>query len=226
VHRIAIIVAMLVAAGCSQEEEPTANRPKVPFIESYAGDPANYTSVGFQRNIYPIKVCGLEIPLRPPFQVGDTGGGLSASDIQAPIALLENPSTTALAPEGISAQERLSFAYPSLHRGFGMAETFAQDQMAGTRQPKPIDTLAQALAASGREWSNPAFAGTVAGRSVAVECLAGNLRNPFCTAEIHIGSKGRRYRAIFPTHAARSLNRIMEIGDGLFERAEAACSSR
>lgn len=226
--KLSHLLVPIALAGCSPSDEQGGNGV-AGTVQSYRGDPGNYTASGFPRHVYPVQGCGTEIRLEPPFQVLE--GGWGTADIAAPLALLDEPSTRVTAPEDGNAQSRVSFALPSRFRGVGMREWFAQGVGSDTaRAARPLETLVSTLRSADARMGEAGvagetrFVGTLEGnREVAILCEATDWPNPVCQAEIAIGPAGLRYLAIFPPRAADRLARVVEIGDGLFADVAAAC---
>jgi hypothetical protein len=221
-------MAVGLVAGCGASEQEPGDS-ELPRVQSYRGDPANYTASGFPRHRYEIQDCGFVLPLRPPFEVSEDGFG--SPDIRVPLDLLDDPSVRTVAEGGSDARRRLSFAFPSRYRGQGMREWFRQFVRTGTAgEPRPLESLVSNLgSADARRGAagiggESRYLGTLGnGRQVAVYCTATDWPNPTCRAEIDIGPAGSRYLAIFPPRAADRFERIVAIGDDLFAGAAAAC---
>lgn len=216
----AAFLAAILLIGCGPSD--TLRKPKNERVQSHRGDPENYTSSGFPRHVFPVEACESEIPLSPPFEVIQTGWG--GPQIGAPLILLDQPDTSEIAESGIDAQSRISFWFPSRYERIGMREWFAR---AGPT-PLSLEWMPSNLQSSnarrrGSRSGETRYVGDVRGVSVAVHCSATDWPNPTCKAEVPIKSSHLRYLATFPPSVAGRLDRIVEIGNGLFEDAATAC---
>lgn len=217
---------ILILASCGPTGAERRNSD-AGYAQPSKVDAPNYTSSGFPKHSYPIKGCRKSLPLKAPFQVSEDGWG--GADIRIPIAYLDDAEVQTLAEEGVSAHSRVSFAFPSRYRGFGMKEWFdlgVRSKIATS--PRPLETGSAILASQASlqidgTRGETRYLGTFNGRLVAVTCTATDLPNPFCTAEIEIVPEAQRYLAIFPPGAYGKLRRIMEVGDNLFLQVAAEC---
>ena len=223
-HMRAALFAMILLCGCGDADDSTTTGT----VLSYRGDPDNFTSSGFPRHIYSVQNCGYQIKLKPPFQVSEDGWG--NPEIRVPLGLLDDASIKTVAEDGIEAQLRVSYAFPSMYRGEGMREWFTTGLTGRPIVPSRALSTAESTLGTNETMigdgtrGETRYLGKLAdGRETALLCTATDLPNPTCKAELPIGSSGQRFLIIFPPKAIGKLTRMVEIGDELFSDLSARC---